>query len=202
VSSPEDPDKKPPSQPTVAWNPEDLPPPQPTMPWSADELAKMAAEDAATEAATPSDDPLVGTLMRDKWRILKRLGAGSFGTVYKVQDVKGGWIEALKILGVDRMSGAEAEEMRKRFLREAQIMKRLGTDSQHIVGLATYEEDIEAGLIYFLMEFVGAAQRRADGSNRPPGLRRPHGRARGTRARRAPRLEAREPDAHDGPLRR
>jgi aminoglycoside phosphotransferase (APT) family kinase protein len=154
VSSPEDPDKKPPSQPTVAWNPEDLPPPQPTMPWSADELAKMAAEDAATEAATPSDDPLVGTLMRDKWRILKRLGAGSFGTVYKVQDVKGGWIEALKILGVDRMSGAEAEEMRKRFLREAQIMKRLGTDSQHIVGLATYEEDIEAGLIYFLMEFV------------------------------------------------
>jgi len=33
-------------------------------------------------------------------------------------------------------------------------MKRLGTESQHIVGLATYEEDIEAGLIYFLMEFV------------------------------------------------
>jgi serine/threonine-protein kinase len=114
----------------------------------------MAAAEATTEAAKGQDDPLVGTLMRNKWRILKRLGAGSFGTVYKVQDVKGGWIEALKILGVDRLTGAEAEEMRKRFLREAQIMKRLGTDSQHIVGLATYEEDIEAGLIYFLMEFV------------------------------------------------
>jgi Protein kinase domain len=86
--------------------------------------------------------------------VLKRLGAGSFGTVYKVQDVKGGWVEALKILGVDRLTGAEAEEMRKRFLREAQIMKRLGTDSQHIVGLSTYEEDINAGLVYFLMEFV------------------------------------------------
>jgi len=154
VSSPEDPDKKPQQQRTVAWNPEDVPGVQPTMPWSAEELAKMAAEEAATAATKKEEDPLVGTLMRNKWRILKRLGAGSFGTVYKVQDVKGGWIEALKVLGVDRLTGAEAEEMRKRFLREAQIMKRLGTDSHHIVGLSTYEEDIEAGLIYFLMEFV------------------------------------------------
>lgn len=171
MSSPDDSDKKPQppgegapaskQQRTVAWNPDDVPgvagePPvsQPTIPWSADELAKMAAAEAETLATKQQEDPLVGTLMRNKWRILKRLGAGSFGTVYKVQDVKGGWIEALKILGVDRLTGAEAEEMRKRFLREAQIMKRLGTDSQHIVGLATYEEDIEAGLIYFLMEFV------------------------------------------------
>jgi len=155
VPTPEDPDKKRPAQPTVAWNPDDVPQaPQPTIPWSAEELAKMAAEEAASAEAKKEEDPLVGTLLRNKWRVLKRLGAGSFGTVYKVQDVKGGWIEALKILGVDRMTGAEAEEMRKRFLREAQIMKRLGTDSQHIVGLATYEEDIEAGLIYFLMEFV------------------------------------------------
>jgi serine/threonine-protein kinase len=124
------------------------------MPFTAAELAGMAAADAAADAEKKEDDPLVGTLLRNKWRVLKRLGAGSFGTVYKVQDIKGGWIEALKILGVDRMTGAEAEEMRKRFLREAQIMKRLGTDSHHIVGLSTYEEDIEAGLIYFLMEFV------------------------------------------------
>jgi len=155
VSTPDDDDKKRPSQPTVAWNPDDLPREAPSdIPWSAEELSKMAADEAAAEQARAQEDPLVGTLLRNKWRVLKRLGAGSFGTVYKVQDVKGGWIEALKILGVDRMTGAEAEEMRRRFLREAQIMKRLGTDSHHIVGLATYEEDIEAGLIYFLMEFV------------------------------------------------
>ena len=99
---------------------------------------------------------MVGTLIRDKWEVLKRLGAGSFGTVYKVKDVKGGWIEALKILGVDRITGGEAETVRKRFLREAQIMKRLGTQSAHIVGLSTYEEDLEAGLIYFLLEYVEA----------------------------------------------
>jgi len=125
-----------------------------TVMFTAEDVEKLRGEQAAAEAVDQEGDRLIGTLIRDKWRVLGKLGAGSFGTVYKVEDVKGGWIEALKILGVDRMAGAEAEEMRARFLREAQIMKRLGGDSQHILGLSTYEEDIEAGLIYFLMEFV------------------------------------------------
>ncbi len=126
-----------------------------TIKLSDEDVKRLVEEDAAAvEEAQQEEDRLIGTLVRDKWKVLKRLGAGSFGTVYKVQDVKGGWIEALKILGVDRMTGAEAEEMRARFLREAQIMKRLGKDSKHIVGLSTYEEDIEAGMVYFLMEFV------------------------------------------------
>lgn len=176
MSNPDEPKKKPPPQATVAWNPEDVPglesdapmadegvekdpqprQQQPTMAWSPDDLPDPEDEGLATGAddEEPEEDPLVGKLLRDKWRVLRRLGAGSFGTVYKVEDVKGGWVEALKILGVDRLHGAEAENARKRFLREAQIMKRLGTDSPHIVGLSTYEEDLEAGLIYFLMELV------------------------------------------------
>lgn len=140
MSEPTDPPRKAP-QPTVQWDPEEL-----------QEAAQTrAAEDPQ---AAPPEDPLIGQLIRGKWKVLKRLGAGSYGTVYKVKDEKGGWIEALKILGVDRITGAEAENVRARFLREAQIMKRLGAESPHIVGLSTYEEDIEAGLIYFLMEFV------------------------------------------------
>ncbi len=108
----------------------------------------------AFDALTDPEDPLVGTLLLGKGRVLARLGAGSFGTVYKVEDVKGGWVEALKVLGVDRLTGAEAENAQQRFLREAQIMKRLGTQCPHIVGLSTYDEDLEAGLIYFTMEYV------------------------------------------------
>lgn len=135
---------------------------QPTTQWDAEETKAPPYPEAPADPAPPSApsggdapaDPLVGQLIRDKWEVLTQLGAGGFGTVYKVRDVKGGWIEALKILGVDRITGAEAETVRKRFLREAQIMKRLGTQSAHIVGLSTYEEDLESGLIYFLMEFV------------------------------------------------
>jgi serine/threonine protein kinase len=149
----------PPSQqPTMAFDPAEMgltgepvstdPPPETSAPRA---QPPAAGNDPSDD---PDADPLLGTLIRGKWRVLKRLGAGSFGTVYKVKDEKGGWIEALKILAVDRITGAEADVARKRFLREAQIMKRLGTDSQHIVGLSTYEEDLEGGLIYFLMEMV------------------------------------------------
>ena len=140
MSNPDEPKKKP-VQPTLRWDPEEGPPPE------------VGASPTSGEAA-PEEDSLVGQLIRDKWRVLSRLGAGSFGTVYKVEDVKGGWVEALKILGVDRITGAEAANVRARFLREAQIMKRLGTQSAHIVGLSTYEEDLEAGMVYFLMELV------------------------------------------------
>jgi serine/threonine-protein kinase len=179
VSNADDPKKKPP-QSTMAWTPEDLeaaaasvgeptPPPADEAPPPArkapaaggtiafteeDVAALKEARPEATPTEEPDEDPLIGQLLRNKWRVLKRLGAGGFGTVYKVRDEAGGWVEALKILGVDRLTGAEAENARKRFLREAQIMKRLGTESQHIVGLSTYEEDLEAGLIYFLMEMV------------------------------------------------
>ena len=166
---------RPASQPTVAWDPADMlasaggggapgapqpptaakrPTSQPTMAWNPEEVAHAVEAEAAAAEEEEGEDPLVGTTLRNKWKVLKRLGAGSFGTVYKVEDLKGGWIEALKILGVDRLVGSEAENMRKRFLREAQIMKRLGKESKHIVGLSTYEEDFEAGLIYFLMEYV------------------------------------------------
>ncbi len=87
--------------------------------------------DEITEGSFPTDpdDPLVGTLLRNKWRVLSRIGAGSFGTVYKVQDEDGGWIEALKILSIDRLRGPEAETTRKRFLREARVVLRTEGDS-------------------------------------------------------------------------
>jgi len=126
VSNPDEPKKKKPPQATVVWHPENVPgledeaaptggegdfgpaPSQPTIEWSPDELPDPDDPGLATGSDTDEEeeDPLVGKLLRDKWKVLERLGAGSFGTVYKVEDVKGGWVEALKILGVDRLHGA------------------------------------------------------------------------------------------------
>ena len=160
---------------TVPWDPADIPglgegreavsgapsaptqPPDPgaTIAWNPEDIAQAVESEAAEAVASEDDeDPLVGTMLRDKWKVLQRLGAGAFGTVYKVEDVAGGWVEAMKILGVDKLTGTEGENMKKRFLREAQIMKRLGKESKHIVGLSAYEEDLDAGLIYLVMEYV------------------------------------------------
>jgi len=144
----------PPAAPPTASAPPVAPPDSgATMAWNPEDLAKAAQEEAA-KAEEEYVDPLVGTLLRGKWMIKKRLGAGAFGTVYKVEDVAGGWMEALKILSVDKLQGAEGEAMKKRFLREAQIMQRLGKESKHIVGLSSYEDDFDAGLIYLVMEYV------------------------------------------------
>ena len=125
----------------MAWDPEDI-------------VHAVESEAAEVVASQDEEDPLVGTMLRGKWKVLKRLGAGAFGTVYKVEDVAGGWVEAMKILSVDRLTGVEGENMKKRFLREAQIMKRLGTESKHIVGLSAYEEDFDAGLVYLVLVYV------------------------------------------------
>ena len=154
---------------TGAWNPADIPgfpgndpasetptaaPAGATMAWDPEDIAHAVGEEVAEPAADDEVDPLVGTMLKGKWRIDKKLGAGAFGTVYRVEDIAGGWMEALKILSVDKLTGAEGESMKKRFLRESQIMKRLGKESKHIVGLSTYEEDFEAGLVYLVMEYV------------------------------------------------
>ena len=169
-----------------------------TVMFTPEDIARLEEESAAVEDAADEADRLIGTLIRDKWKVLKRLGAGSFGTVYKVEDVTGGWIEALKILGVDRLTGAEAEEMRARFLREAQIMKRLGKDSKHIVGLSHVRRGHRGGPRLLPHGVRGGKQpRRRPGERRTlprrpcrparaPGVRRADGRARGFRAGRAP----------------
>ncbi len=149
------PAQQPPAQPPPAAPAPPKADPGATMAWNPEDIAQAVEEEVAEAAAEEAEeDPLVGTLLRDKWKVHKRLGAGAFGTVYKVEDLAGGWMEALKILSVDKLTGAEGENMKKRFLREAQIMKRLGKESKHIVGLSTYEDDFEAGLIYLVMEYV------------------------------------------------
>ena len=50
----------------------------------------------------------IGTVVLDKWRIVRKLGEGSFGTVYEIQREEFGqtYTAALKIITVPR-SGAE-----------------------------------------------------------------------------------------------
>jgi serine/threonine-protein kinase len=97
---------------------------------------------------------MIGKRLLGKWEVLSKIGAGGFGTVYKVRDVRLNHVEALKVFDRRRLHPDEAEEALARFQREAMLLKPLGIKSQHIVGLSAFEEDPEEGLLYFTMEYV------------------------------------------------
>jgi serine/threonine-protein kinase len=63
----------------------------------------------------------VGNLLADKWRILRRLGAGGMGTVYEASHRNGKRV-AIKILHADLRSN---EQARARFVREGYIANRV-----------------------------------------------------------------------------
>ena len=101
-----------------------------------------------------SEDPLVGRMLSDRYEVLERLGAGGFGTVYRVRDTRLDDIEALKVFDRRRLAPNEAMA---RFEREAKLLRKLGRQSRHIVGVTNFIEDEKEELFYFAMEHVDGA---------------------------------------------
>ena len=104
-----------------------------------------------------SEDPLVGRMLSDRYEVLERLGAGGFGTVYRVRDTRLDDIEALKVFDRRRLAPNEANEAMARFEREAKLLRKLGRQSRHIVGVTNFIEDEKEELFYFAMEHVDGA---------------------------------------------
>ena len=123
-----------------------------------DEHAYCPEDGTLLEASTPSKsglggEGLVGRLVAGRYRIEEFLGGGGFGVVYRVRDERLDDVEALKIVKSDMLSAKEAQETIARFSREAKLLRRLGKQSRHIVGVTNLGEDERLGL-FFTMEFV------------------------------------------------
>ena len=69
-----------------------------------------------------SSDPLIGTVLLDRYRITRCIGAGGMGSVYAGEQLAVSREVALKILRADLLSN---EYIRQRFKREAEIIGRL-----------------------------------------------------------------------------
>lgn len=93
------------------------------------------------------DDPNVGRVVLDKWRLERRLGQGGMGTVYLAVELSVDRPVALKFLHPHL---AEREEYRTRFEQEARIMAKV--EHPNLAGL--YGVEREGASPFLVMKYV------------------------------------------------
>ncbi|HET8648341.1 MAG TPA: serine/threonine-protein kinase [Vicinamibacteria bacterium] len=98
-------------------------------------------------AANPDPEEIAG-----RYQVVKRLGAGAFGTVYKAKDKVLGRMLAIKTIRMEGLAatGASIEELMDRFKREAQISAQL----RHPNIVTIYDVGESEGTSYLAMEFI------------------------------------------------
>ena len=102
---------------------------------------------SALRAADPQAD-LLGSIVADRYHILKKLGEGGMGTVYLAEHVKMGRKSALKVMNPGMNTDPDAIA---RFNREASNASRLS--HPNICGIYDFGETSD-GMIYLAMEFI------------------------------------------------
>lgn len=100
------------------------------------------------DSAVGPTDPLVGTTLYDRYKVLRRVGEGGMGIVYEAEHVLIEKRVALKVLKDDFSSRPDVVE---RFRQEAKSASRIG--HEHIVDISDFGET-PSGQSYFVMEFL------------------------------------------------
>jgi serine/threonine-protein kinase len=96
----------------------------------------------------PAEDPLVGKVISERYRVIKKLGEGGMGAVYLAEHV---FIEkkvALKVLANEM---ARRADLAARFLQEAKSASRIG--QENIIDISDFGQTPE-GLVFFAMEYL------------------------------------------------
>jgi serine/threonine-protein kinase len=96
----------------------------------------------------PADDPLVGAVVSDRYRIVRKVGEGGMGAVYQAEHAVIGKRVALKVLFADL---SRRPELVARFLQEAKSASRIG--HENVIDISDFGQTAE-GLVYIAMEFL------------------------------------------------
>jgi tetratricopeptide (TPR) repeat protein len=102
---------------------------------------------SAGQKSTDQDDPLLGQIFAEKYKVLEKLGSGGMGRVYKAEHTLLDRIVALKLLHAHLFSD---EHHLKRFKQEAQVACRM--NEQHAITL--YDFGIEGNIPYLVMQYA------------------------------------------------
>src|SRR3954471_23015590 len=95
-----------------------------------------------------TDDPLLGRVISERYRVIRKLGEGGMGAVYLAEHV---FIEkkvALKVLASEL---SRRDDLAKRFLQEAKSASRIR--HENIIDISDFGQT-EDGLVFFAMEYL------------------------------------------------
>ena len=104
--------------------------------------------DGSTLKSLSGAADLVGSVIADRYHVLKKLGEGGMGQVYLAEHVRMGRKSAVKVMNPGMMHDADAIS---RFNREAANASRI--THPHVAAIYDFGETSD-GLIYLAMEFV------------------------------------------------
>lgn len=93
-------------------------------------------------------DPLLGTTIGERYKIIERIGEGASGSIYRAEHQKLGRKVAIKILHHQLSRDLQAIE---RFRREATTVSRM--ESEHILQVVDFG-DLADGRLFFSMELL------------------------------------------------
>lgn len=94
------------------------------------------------------DDPLIGTVLSDRYRVDRLIGEGAMGRVYQAEHVLMRKVVALKVLHPEFMT---VPEIVQRFEREARAAAQI--EHPHVAGATDFGKLADGG-IYLVLEFV------------------------------------------------
>jgi tRNA A-37 threonylcarbamoyl transferase component Bud32 len=98
--------------------------------------------------APEPEDPFIGRVIVDKYRITTRIGKGGMGSVYKAQHMETDGIVAVKLIRTDLL---EDETIVRRFYIEAQNTHQL--HHQNTIRVSDFGET-DDGALYLVMEYL------------------------------------------------
>jgi serine/threonine protein kinase len=105
----------------------------------------MPVGDASPPA---SDDPLIGTVVSDRYRIIRKVGEGGMGAVYQAEHALIEKRVALKVLFQDL---TRRPDLVMRFLQEAKSASRIR--QENVIDISDFGQSAD-GLVYIAMEFL------------------------------------------------
>jgi serine/threonine protein kinase len=102
----------------------------------------------ARTSSPPENDPLIGTVIQGRYRVIEQIGEGGMGVVYIAEHVE---IEKKVALKVLRDDFSKRPEVVERFRQEARSASKIG--HAHIVDVTDFGQ-LNDGGVYFAMEYL------------------------------------------------